>query len=257
MPSSKVVRKEESDGVVLSYEAKKFPVQISKTAKKFVSLNASEPNDFIINPAVAESTGVGVLQRQSLEEQVEQEALARLKDMQEEAYKEAYELGLQEGRDSAFKAREDQLTSQLAIFESTLESLLNLKNEMVAFNEAHIIKMIYLFASKIAMGEIEERPELILPLVKQCVETTQQTEEVTLLLHKEDLEFINSVKDELGRDFEILKKIEMRESTNVDKGGCIVQTNYGSVDGSLEKRVEKLWSGLQERSPKSKDTVGE
>ena len=128
---------------------------------------------------------------------------------------------------------------------------------MASFNEAHIIKMIYSFASKIAMGEIEERPELILPLVKQCIETTQQTEEVALLLHKDDLEFINSMKDELGKDFEILKKVEMRESTNVERGGCMVQTNYGSVDGSLEKRIEKLWNGLKERSPKSKDIVGE
>ena len=257
MPSSKIVRKENSEGVVIDYKAKKFPFTISKPAQEFVSLNSSESSDFVINEIVAETTGVGALQRQSLEEQVEQEALARLKDMEEDAYKEAYALGLEEGREQAYQEMSEQLEQQFGVFSQTLGQLNNLKQEMVAFNEAQILKMIFHMASKIAKKEIQEDPELILPLIKDCVTATQQSEEIKVFVSKEDFNFINTIKDKLGRDYDFLDKVELLESEKIQRGGCVVETNYGSVDGTIETRVKKLWDAMLERVPKSRDSIGE
>ncbi len=257
MPSSKIVRKEDSDGVVIDFKAKKFPFQVSKPAQDFVSYNSSEPNDFVISEIVAETTGVGAIQRKSLEEQVEQEALARLKEMEEEAYKEAYALGLEEGKQEAYREMSQQLEGQFEAFSKTLDSLNKLKQEMVAFNEAQLIKMVYQMASKVAKKEIEADPELILPLIKDCVTATQQAEDIKVLLNKEDFEFINTIKEKLGRDFDFLDKVELLESEKILKGGCVVETNYGSVDGTIETRINKLWEAVQERLPKSKDQIGE
>jgi flagellar assembly protein FliH len=255
-----VMTKEDAEKTAVAYSPRKFPATVSPTASSFVAYQSAQnaagaTSGFRIDKIVAQQTGIAELERISIEERVELEALSRLKELQEQTYKQAHELGLNEGREKAYQEARGELETKFAHLESVLHSMETLKTHLVTFNETHIMNLIFHMARKIAMSEIEQNRELILNVVQKAVESAQSDENVTVRVSPEDFAFIEQIKENLGKDFESVKRAKLETSDQVRDGGCIVETNYGDVDATVEQRVEKLWESLVGKLPKVKSQV--
>lgn len=259
--SKSVLSKEEADKVAVAYSPRKFPTTISPAASEFIAFQTSQEasgiqSSFRVDKIVAQTTGIAELERMSIEEKVEREALVRLKDLQEQAYQQAYQLGLDEGRERAYQETSSQLAEKLSHVEQLCHSIENLKSELVTYNERHIVSLVYYMAKKVVMDEISDRQEVILSVVRQAIEAAQSEESVTVRVSNSDLEFIEHIKEKLGKEFESLKRAKFESSEDIASGGCIVETNYGDVNATVEQRVEKLWESIAGKLPRTKDTAG-
>jgi flagellar assembly protein FliH len=250
-----VLTEDEAQKIAVAYSPRKFPQVVTPAASGFVAYQASQEaegfqSSFQIDRIVAQQTGIADIERASIEERVEKEALSRLKEIQEQAYKQAYALGLEEGREKAYQETRDLLAQRLESLEGLLVSVENLKPELVGFNESHIVRLAYVMAKKIAMDEIAEKPDLILNVVRQAIQGAQSDEAITVRVSQTDLDFIEHSREKLGKDFDALKRAKFESSDSVTPGGCIVETNYGDVDATVEQRVDKLWEALASKLPK-------
>lgn len=255
-----VLSKEEAERVAVVYSPQKFPTAIQPAAREFVALQAirteegAEPS-FRIDKIVAEQTGIAELERLSIEEKVEREALSRVKDLQEQAYQEAYQLGFDEGRETAFVEKKAELARSLDRLSALIASIERLKADLVACNETQIMRLVYEMAKRIAMHEISVRPDAVLEAIRQAVQSAQTEESITIRVSPEDYKFIESVKEKLGKDFDFLEKSKLEASEEITRGGCVIETNYGAVNATVEQRVSKLWETLSEKLPKIQDVV--
>ncbi len=253
-----VLNKDEAEKVAIVYTPRKFPLTITPNAQSFHSLQTEQNgSSFKIDQIVARHTGVEELERLSLEKKVETEALSKLKEVQESAYQQAYELGLQEGRAQAYEEHNAVLTERLNSFETVLTKIENLKTELVTANETHIVKLVYHLASRLAMAEISSRQELIGGVIRTAIGDVQSEERMTLKLSPSDLGFAEAMKDKAHGELSSFKNMRIEASDEISPGGCIIETNYGEVDATVEKRVQKLWDALADKLPKVKDSVGE
>ena len=257
-----VLSKNEAQKIAVAYSPRKFPQVVTPAASGFVAFKSSREaqgleSSFRIDRIVAQQTGIADLERVSIEERVEREALGRLKELQEEAYKQAYQLGLEEGREKAYQESSEEYAMRLGTLEKLILSIENLKPELIAFNEAHIMRLTYVMAKKIAMGEISEHKELILSVVNKAIDAAQSDENITVRVSVDDLQFIDGMREKLGKEFDSLKRAKFESSDSITSGGCIVETNYGDVDATVEQRVDKLWESLVGKIPKVKGSVGD
>ncbi len=258
MPLSKrVLTKIEADGVVIPYKAQKFPQNISRSAHEFIRHNYDRgETNFEIDQNVAQQTGIEKLRKHALEKQFEEETLANLKEIQEGAYREAYALGLDEGRKSAFEEKSNELEEGLRNLHSVLASLERLKTDLVQHNEAHLIRMITHISSKLVGREIETDPSVIVNILNESAQATQEDERLKIYLSPRDAEFVQGLSKDRGSSLELLKRSEILASDQIHDGGCVIETNYGRVDATIEARVEKLWETLSGQLVKIKDQVG-
>jgi flagellar assembly protein FliH len=255
-----VLTEDEAQKIAVNYSPRKFPQAITKAASGFVAFQSSQESAgfnsaFQIDRIVAQQTGIAEIERASLEERVEREALVRLKELQEQAYKQAYQLGLEEGREKAYQESSEAFAQRLTSLEQLTTSIENLKPQLVSHNESHIVRLTYVMAKKIAMDEIAERPDLILKVVNQAIQGAQSDESVTVRVSQIDLDFIEQMREKLGKNFESLKRAKFEASDAITPGGCVVETNYGDVDATVEQRVNKLWNSLAGKLPKVKDVA--
>jgi flagellar assembly protein FliH len=256
-----VLSREEADKLAVAYAPRKFPQSVSTAASHFMAFNANQAggkgSSFKIDTLVAEQTGMAELERLSVEAKVEKQALERLKDLQEQAYREAYALGLDEGREKAFEEKRSEFQEKVHHFEELISSVERLKSDLIASNEAQILKLVMYMAKRLAMAEVAERPELVREVIKAAVESAQSDESIVVRLSPSDMQFIDETRVKLGKEFEALKKAKFEASDTVQSGGCIVETNYGDVDATMEQRFEKLWAAVSEKLPKLRNVVGE
>lgn len=255
MPWSKaVLPKIAAKEVVLEYVPKKFELGTPKQAMDYLEQKA-RGSDFRLNDTIRVQTGVDEIEKASEEEKVEARALELLKEVQENAYKEAYDLGLSEGRDEAFNKFSKEIEEKLAALEGLLKSMEEAKTEILNFNEAHMVRLIFQIANKLARVEVERNDQSLIEVLRGAVTLAQDEENVTVRVATAQHDFVEELKKHSGRQFEFLKKIKFEPSDDITKGGCIVETNYGEVDARVEQRVQSLWETLAENIPKVKPKI--
>lgn len=259
-----VFDKHEAENVVVSYVPRKFPAVASPSAQSFVSLQAADAGRrqgggagaFTIDRIVSERTGIAALERQSMEEKVEREALERLKEIQEAAYKEAYDLGLEEGRARAYVDAGGDIQSRVESLDGLLERLDSLKVELAVANERHLVTLCHRMASRIAMEEVQERPEFVANLILRAVEDAKSDERILVRVSPDDLKFVEASRERAASSGHSVARVKLEPSDSILPGGCVIETNYGSVDATIEQRIKKLWDAVSAKFPKTSDVVG-
>ncbi len=239
---------------VLDYIPKEFNFGTPEAALDYLK-QKEKGSDFLLSEVLRTTTGVEEIERLSEEQKIEQKVLEKLAVLQEAAYKKAYDLGFEEGLMKAHAEKTAELNQKSAELSDLLVSFNHIKEELVYQNEAHVMRLIYEIACKIAFDHIEEHPESVLRVIKIAIETAQVEENVNVLIAPQQLEFLEKMKLENNRENEFMKKIKFVDAEHVTPGSCIVETNYGVIDARVEERVQKLWTELKEALPKVKSPI--
>lgn len=251
MPWSRaVLPKHVAEQKVLEYVPQKIDLGTPEQAMEYVRRKPG--SDFRMNEQVQIQTGVDKIEKTTDEERIESRALEMLEDIQKNAYQEAYQLGLDEGRQKAFEDVSAEIKEKMEEFNSLLSTIAELKNEIVAQNESHMVRLLFHMASRLAVTHLEAKDEMIVDVLRQAVSLSQAEENVRVQLHPSQIEFVEELRKQSGREFEFLKKIRFEPNSDIRRGGCIVETNYGEIDARVEERVAQLWEGLSEVLPRVK-----
>ena len=263
---SSIFKKHEAERLAVTHTPSAFTRTSSSSAREFMRRKAEEPDSgFQIDRNVAWLSGVDRIEHESIETQAAKLALEKIEELREASFAEAFEQGLWEGGEKAFAESKSEYERRLVELDRVLSSIAGMKSELLAHNEAHLIKLLLHMANRLAMGEIRARPEIILSVIEKAVAAARSDERVRVRVSQSDHQLIMAMREGaanvVGSLEELdalkdIKGIEIVPSEAVEPGGCIVETNYGSVDASIEKRLERLWSAMEPHIPEVKDTVG-
>jgi flagellar assembly protein FliH len=245
---------EQAEVTVLNYTPKQFNFGTPESALEYLK-EKDGGSDFVMSDILRATTGVEEIERLSEEQKIEEKVLEKISLLQEDAYKQAYELGFSEGTKKAIEDKTQELANKSADIEALLLSLNQIKAEMAYQNEAHMIKMIYEIASRLAFDHVSEHQEIVLKLIKKSIEEAQADENVNVLVSNEQLEFLEKIKQSEKRENEFLNKVKFVGSDTVSVGSCVVETNYGVIDARIEDRVIRLWNELKQAAPKVKSPI--
>lgn len=251
-----IVKADSTAFKILDFVPPKIELMTPKQALKYVEAKQNQGSDFTMHDSIRISTGVDTIEAQSLHDQIENATLKKLKLIQEAAYKEAYQLGLEDGKKFALEEKTKDISDKLEVFETLIQSVRNLKVEMATQNESHLIQLVFQMATRLAYKEIRMDDEIALQVLRRSIEMAQIDEQVNVLVSPEQFDFFEELKKDNKREYEFLKKVNLQAAVEVSKGGCVVQTNYGEIDARTEERVAKLWEALVENLPNVKEKLG-
>jgi flagellar assembly protein FliH len=78
-------------------------------------------------------------------------------------------------------------------------------------------------------------------VVREALSQVEDTAEITVLLHADDLALLQKhTAAIIGHRSADGPQVQFRSSPEVTRGGCLVQTRFGVVDGRRETKVELL-----------------
>ncbi len=249
-----VLKKESAENRVMEFTPAKFDLGTSIQALEYME-ERKKGSDFLMNPVIQIQTGVDQLQSENIDKMAEELALDKIQEIQENSYKEGYELGLDEGLKKAYQEKNSELVSKLHEFESLMERITQIKKDLEIHNESHLVRLIYHMVERVSLRHVELDNSILVDVMRQSLSLAQDEENVVVQVSKSQYEFIEDLKKQTAREFDFLRKITLEPNENITAGGCIVQTNYGEVDSRTEQRLEKLWNTLKESLPKVKNEI--
>ena len=179
--------------------------------------------------------------KQELEEKEREreEENNRIKEF-ELAKEEAYKKGMLDAEHN-FKLEIERLRSEHAslvtMFQDAVKHLTDKREKIWQESESEIIKLILTISSKIVGYEINTNGiNVVKHVVKDALSYVSEKKIVSVRLSPDDVKKINTLEEMKVTE----QNIKMVEDRTISSGGCIVETNFGSVDSQIETRWEEI-----------------
>ncbi len=171
------------------------------------------------------------LEAEEVIEEAKREAAAileRAREAYEEEKRRGYEEGLREGK--------MQMTEQM----------LNMVSQSVnyfASVEEKVIGIVMAALRKI-IGEIDDR-ELVVRVVKNALAAARNQKQVTVRVSPKQVDLVKSRLHEISSEFPAVSFIEVVADGRLPPNGCIVESEIGIVDASVEVQLEAIERSLR------------
>jgi type III secretion protein L len=159
---------------------------------------------------------------------VQKEALDYKKSITVEAEK-IKELAFQEGFQEALAS----LNKHLLLLDDELKKL----REDI---QKKILPLAISAARKIMGEELKLHPERIVDIVMNSLKPVTQHRKVIIYVNKFDLDQLEASKSKLKKVFEHLESLSIQERSDIESGGCMIETEAGIINAQLENQWRSL-----------------
>jgi flagellar assembly protein FliH len=73
-------------------------------------------------------------------------------------------------------------------------------------------------------------------------------DQIRLRVNPDDLDHLRSIQSDLETMLSNKTSLEIRADQSVERGGCLIETERGSLDARIASQLDTLRAGLQEKS---------
>jgi len=154
--------------------------------------------------------------------------------------------------ESAKKSKEDAIkkgyvegeSKGLAQVTEKLIRLDGLKSEFYKSAEPEVIKLVMNIAEKVIGKLALENKQVINVVVHQALEKALG-DRITVRLNPSDYKNVMSDEHEFKDIVDRTKRLMFREDEAISKGGCIVETEVGTIDAQMETQLEAIKKALE------------
>ena len=155
--------------------------------------------------------------------------------IREAARKEGYQAGL------------EQVQGDLAEFRNAIAQFMNAPNDVYGYIAPDILEISVDIAQKIIKKEIEQDPQVLFNTIVDVLKTLSKEEpKVTLQVNPAEVNEVKQAVPELLDLAGLSTKVVVLPDEMISEGGCIVTTDNGVVDATIETRINLVSEALRE-----------
>lgn len=164
-----------------------------------------------------------------------------INESKKQGYDTGYEAGYQDGQKEA-----DRLVERM---HNILDNVMKRREEILSETEYQIVELVVLMARKVVKIISENQKTVIMNNVLQALKKVKGRGDVTIRVNLADAKLTTEhIQDFIDR-VEAVKGITVVEDTTVEKGGCIVETDFGAIDARISSQLTELEQKIMEISP--------
>lgn len=138
-----------------------------------------------------------------------------------------------------YKAGIEKAQADIENMRNSLTSFLSAKQEVFEYIAPDILEISIDIAKKIVKHEIQQSPELILDKILDILKTLSRDEtKVSIKVNPSEAGVVKGSVPELVSSLGLDTRVSVIADENIEAGSCILLTNNGIVDATVETQLE-------------------
>ncbi len=160
---------------------------------------------------------------------------------------EAYARGR---RESLAQIREDfgQSVEALSL---AMEQLSALRESLLLDNLNDMKRLVMVIAEQVVGAVVEQDPDLILRTLKKALHFSVQSDEYQIRVSPDDFKAVTEKKPFFLSAISGLNNIVFESDPSISPGGCVVESELGEVDATIEAQLDEIRKNLLFAPPKT------
>ena len=197
--------------------------------------------------------------RQDAEDQAQvilAEAKAKAADLESEikarvtqTEREAYEKGYAEGHGKGYDEGKAEVARLVESLHTIITKAIEKRNEIIEEAETQIINLVLLIVKKVIKVISENQKNVVINNVVQALRKLKSRGDVVIRVNLADLELTSEHVKDFMKMVENVKSITVLEDSSVDKGGCIIETDFGQIDARISSQLHEIEERILELMP--------
>jgi flagellar assembly protein FliH len=167
----------------------------------------------------------------------------------EAAQREAAKQGRAEGREEGYKegvAEAERLVGRLHII---LDRAMDKRAEILAETETQVVELVLLVAKKVVKVISENQKSVVVQNIQQALRKLKTKSDVIVRVNLADLQLSTEHVKDFVQMTENAKRIQIVEDSTVDRGGCVIETDFGEIDARIASQLSELEEKILEVAP--------
>ena len=170
---------------------------------------------------------------------------ADLEEIKKKAEAEGYEAGRETGYAEG-QVEVERLVQQLhAIIDKTIEK----RNDIIDESETQVINLVIMIAKKVVKVISENQKNVVVNNVIQALRKLKSRGEVLIKVNIDDVELTSEHIKDFMRMVENIRSVTVVEDSTVDKGGCIIETDFGEIDARISSQLHEIEEKILDLAP--------
>lgn len=160
--------------------------------------------------------------------------------------REAFAKGFAQGERSGAEASSTRTDAMLRRLTNTLEELVNLRTEMIRKTERQVVQLAMSVASRIVQREVAMDRELLIAMARVALDRLGESASARIRLHPEDYAAVQRLGGDAVQAGSGIpgSTVQVVADPVIHRGGCVVESDFGLIDVSVDAQVEELTRAL-------------
>ncbi len=174
----------------------------------------------------------GEQQVDEMRKQAQAEAEAVKEQAKQAGHKEGLSQGLNEAR--------QQVSGIAKEFKQLIAQGQKILQEMIQNQEREIRTLVVDIAGRVIQQKIAVDDEIVVRVAQECIRQAADRQTLRVLVHPDDQKKIEEWAPEFSRLFDDVEKITISADPRVKRGGVLIESGAGGIDGRIDKQTEIL-----------------
>jgi flagellar assembly protein FliH len=249
----------------LKREADAFMAQWSKEKDAMIAAAKAEADRIVreAEGAAFEEVRRKTNQAQKLKQEAEEEATKivaeaekRVAELEstagsrlEAAEREAAKKGRDEGREEGYKEGVSEVERLVGRLHVILDRAMDKRAEILAETEAQVVELVLLVAKKVVKVISENQKSVVVQNIQQALRKLKTKSDVVVRVNLADLQLATEHVKDFVQMTENAKKLQIIEDSTVDRGGCVIETDFGEIDARISSQLSELEERILDVAP--------
>lgn len=156
----------------------------------------------------------------------------------------------QEGHDEGFREGAQQAAEQVSELVDRLERDLRAvaadRAETLTAIEPQVLKLCMEIVEKVIRHEAKTDPRVVMRAIKSCLRRVKDGERISVRVSPDEVEEVRARRDKLAGLAQGCRELDIVDDRRVAVGGCIVESQAGVFDATIESQTAKIETKLRE-----------
>jgi len=163
--------------------------------------------------------------------------------------KEAREKGYAEGHEEGYRKGSEEVGRLVEQLHTIITKAIDKRNQIIEDSETQLINMVLLIANKVIKVISENQKNVVINNVIQALRKLKSRGDVVIRVNLADLQLTTDHTRDFMDRIENVRSITVLEDSSVDKGGCIIETDFGQIDARISSQLKDIEEKVLEMMP--------
>ena len=217
--------------------------------------NAQEQAEEIIRLAHQEADRIG----NEIRQQAEQDAIG----IRHEAYQVGHQSGFDDGSENGYEEGRDagqrvgweqgykegwsqghqEYMDVIEQLKKIITQVADQRHDFIESAESDLVALAFDVAEKLVHHQISN-DDVIYHTIKSMLDYTVDHEKVLIRVHPEELAKLEPHREEFLSQIKGVELLDIIEDVNIDQGGCLLETNLGTIDAQIDTQFAQAKQAL-------------
>ncbi|TFG82997.1 MAG: flagellar assembly protein FliH [Spirochaetales bacterium] len=236
---------QEKEAMVSAARAEAQGIVASAEATAFEEVKQKNDQALKIRREAEDAAERALSDAESKIQAMESQARARV----DEVTKDAFRKGFDQGREDGFKEGKNEVDRLVGRLHTILERAMDKRSEILEQTEGQIVELVLLVARKVVKTISENQKNVVISNIAQALRKLKTRSDIIIKVNLADLQLASDHVKDFIEMAENAKRITVLEDSSIDRGGCVIETDFGEIDARIQSQLHELEEKILDISP--------